>query len=112
MDANTVAALVAVLAALPGIYAIWQNRNKVRADASVLDASTAEKYQEIARKAAERMEAMQKRLDLMDAQLFDMQQQLKLSEARAARFEGWAKRLAGQVTSMGGIPVPLETDPR
>lgn len=114
MDANIIIALIAVMASLvaasPGLVALYQNRNKSKAETTGLSADTAEKFQRLADKAAERVAAMQIRLDAVEDQLQSMEKQLRDSEARAAKFEGWAKRLAGQVTSLGGIPVPLEIE--
>ena len=53
MDANLITALVtltvALIAASPGLVALYQNRNKVRTEAGSLNADTAAKYQKFRR---------------------------------------------------------------
>lgn len=108
MDANTLALIIALIAAAPGVYAVWQQRKKIPLETSGLSADTAAKYQEIARKSAERVDMMQTRLDLLETQVQALELQLRQANERAGRFEDWARRLTHQVRSLGGVPVELE----
>jgi outer membrane murein-binding lipoprotein Lpp len=91
----------------------------IRPQTNSLDSSTAEKYQQIADKASDKIDKLQARLDKTEADMRTMKEKLEAEvyalkiEARSAneraeRFENWAKRLVYQVRSMGGVPVELD----
>jgi hypothetical protein len=88
----------AILVAVVSLYIAWR---KAPLESKNLDAAAAEKYQAIAVNAAERLEALEKQVN-------DLAIKARAAEERAARYENWARRLSGQVVSMGGTPVPLE----
>jgi predicted nuclease with TOPRIM domain len=80
------------------LYIAWR---KAPFESKHLDAQAAEKYQSIAVNAADR-------LDKLEAKVNELTQRAQAAEDRASKFENWAKRLSGQVVSMGGIPVLFE----
>ncbi len=117
MDANTIIAIViAVIAAAPGTIALIIAFRKAKPEISVLDADAAIKYSDLVDRAAKRESEYQSRIDSLnsrvaqvEAQYGELREQVALANKRADKFEDWAKRLAWQVQSLGGVPVPLET---
>jgi hypothetical protein len=90
--------IITILIALSAAVIAWK---KAPLEGHALDAEAAGKYQRIAIDAADRLERLEK-------QVGELEKSLNLANARALKFEDWAKRLSGQVTSMGGVPVPFE----
>lgn len=116
MDADTIIAIViAVIAAAPGTIALIIAFRKAKPEISVLDADAAIKYSDLVDRAAKRESEYQSRIDSLnsrvaqvEAQYGELHEQVALANKRADKFEDWAKRLAFQVQSMGGVPVPFE----
>jgi hypothetical protein len=94
----TITEIFTLLVAGVSLYIAWK---KAPYESKNLDAAAAEKYQSIAVNAAARLDALEK-------QVTELSIRARAAEERAAKFENYAKRLSGQVVSMGGIPVPFE----
>jgi ribosome-associated translation inhibitor RaiA len=106
--------VITFIIAVGGLFLAWRKAplegRKLAGEASAVSADAAAKFQEIAAKAAEREEAMRLRMDELESKMDNLETQLRKANERAAKFEGWAKRLAHQVQSLGGVPVPLELE--
>jgi predicted DNA-binding protein (UPF0251 family) len=82
-----------------------------------LDADAAAKYGELVDRAAKRESEYQTRIDTLNARIVTVEAKqgeleiaVRAANYRAAKFEDWAKRLAFQVQSYGGVPVLLDPE--
>lgn len=123
MTLSEILSIAAMAVTVLGLIGGWF---MIRPQTQQLDSSTAEKYQEIADKAAKTIQEMRKEIDeqqgkyeagkkllmariaTVEGEVIDLKAQLRQANERASRFEDWAKRLVYQVRSMGGIPVDLD----
>lgn len=116
MDANTIVAIIiAIIAAAPGTIALFIAFRKAKPEMTVLDADAAIKYSDLVDRAAKRESEYQSRIDNLvhriaevEARYSELSQEVAMANKRSDKFEDWAKRLAFQVQSMGGVPVPFE----
>ncbi len=106
--------VIGIVIAISGVILAWYKApiegRRLHGETSNFSADAALKYQELASKAAEQIAAMQKRMELLESQVEHMEMQLETAQANATKFQDWAKRLSHQVHSLGGVPVPLETE--
>ena len=119
--------IVGTLISLGMFLILWR---KLRPETAVLQGDALDKYNDALNKSAARELQSQTRWDqreadfqtreaylmgrlsTLEAKYSELDGKLAAALARAERFERYAYRLAGQVTSMGGTPVPLEIEAR
>jgi hypothetical protein len=99
--------ILALVIAISGFVIAWKKapleKIKMSSESRAITADAAEKFQQIANKAADR-------LDALESEMIQVRELLRQSELRAAKFENWAKRLSHQVHSLGYVPVPFEPE--
>jgi hypothetical protein len=112
MQVSDIVTLIVSITALGGVVITWL---KLKPEGVVMDADAASKYGELVDRAAKRENEYQNRIDVLQARILsveakfgELQIEVRAANYRAERFEGWAKRLAFQVQSLGGVPVPID----
>jgi uncharacterized protein HemX len=109
MSAESIIAtiLAALIAASPGLYALYIQRDNNRANA-------AQTYQAIADKAATRQDAMEKEIDDLRKSIFLLQKRLDRRDRIISDWQVGISRLLAQFKSHNIVPVwtpaPIELD--
>lgn len=104
--------IIAIIAASPGIIALWTQRRKQAAEVRSIESEITLRYQNMLTDAQERLSALEKGR-AADREEFDLkikvlQAEVKTQTHRADRFERWAKRLAQQLHDANIIPVSMD----
>lgn len=107
MDWGTVAALIAAIAALIGVYITYR---KLKPEKRVLDADAAQKYQEMLIKSAQREQELMTRVEALENKMEKLEQELRETKKALEDWKNYADRLAHQIRSRGLIPVPFSLD--
>jgi hypothetical protein len=90
--------IVMLIVAIPGFVAL-KNQQKLG------DASVAEKYQEIAEKAAVTVKRLQAQVETLEKSVDVLQIKYSNLKVEADNLETWALKLCGQVTMLGAVPI-------
>lgn len=85
------AIVIAIIAATPGLYAIFAQRGKDRAD-------VAEKYEQMAGRAVEQIDQLKKRVD-------DLEKQVEELQRTERTYRGGIDLLISQIESRGMTPI-------
>lgn len=114
MDIGNLVSLIVSVSALVTVIIAWR---KLPRENQNMDGSAAAKYADLVDRAAKResdymdkIDKLEKRIEHLEACQSELEEKVKLTEKNAAKFENWAKRLAHQVESLNGTPVPLEIE--
>jgi flagellar motility protein MotE (MotC chaperone) len=105
MTVSEIISMIAVAVSIGTLTIAWR---KLKPQLRQVSSDTASKFQEIADRAAEKIQRMQEQVDQCENKIDALESQLRSANERSARFENWAKRLAAQVVSLGAIPVELD----
>jgi hypothetical protein len=108
--------LIVALGSLSLSIIAWK---KFKPETRVIDGSAMKNFTELLDRATKRekeyqdeQDALNKRITQLELKTVELAEQVKAANLRAAKFEDWANRLAHQVISLRGIPVPLEVAPQ
>lgn len=105
---------IAVLAALPGLGALYNQQKKTRSEIGYTEANTSEKFEKIARDAAESILEKSDRIRALEHTQETMQDEIDLLKRENIRLAGERLRLENRVQKLENIlrahdiPVPLD----
>jgi septal ring factor EnvC (AmiA/AmiB activator) len=117
MDASVwIPVIVACVVAAPGVWGAWRQWQADKADLrrkqqrdpgelQQLDADTAQRWQEIADKSAQRIQALEERVDGLNSQIGALQQDLDKARRQEQEWRNGIERLIAQLVSHGLAPV-------
>ena len=108
--ADTLQTMGVIVALVASIITVYLNLKRAPVDRRVLDIDASVSASTALKSYSD--EVIKLRSELVDVRkcMMELEVQVRHAEQRAERFEGWAKRLHGQVISMGGVPVALEIE--
>lgn len=89
---------LAVIAAIPGLLAIYSQRGKDKAD-------VAEKYEAMAARAAEQIEKLKQRIDALEKQIDTLEAEVSSQEKTINEWQSGIKLLINQLVANGHQPV-------
>ena len=94
-------ALAAILAVIPGLMALWQNRKKSERDVARTDAETENIHADIADKYAKREVELLKRLEILERNQVDYRVRIEKIERKVAEWQAYAERLESLIIELG-----------
>lgn len=98
---DLIVAVAAMLAALPGLIALWQNKEQKKADKEKTGAEAENIHAEVADKWAKQVDALLARITKIETELAQVKSDL-------GDWQDWAQRLVNQVKALGHKPVPFK----
>lgn len=104
MGLELISNLAAIVLALVAVYVAWRKTPAERRD---IEGSAADKFEQIAGRAALRIDTLEKRVDELERQLKDAKSRIGELEGENGDLRDWAERLVHQVRSLGQEPVKL-----
>lgn len=97
--------VVAVVMALPGVWAARQQARRDQEAMQQMDADTTGRWQQIADRSAERIQALEARMEEQATQLAALRGELAAARAQEEEWRKGIERLVAQLVSHGYEPV-------
>jgi hypothetical protein len=105
---QTLSDWVTLIGMLLGFGGWYIEYRKAKKNGVNVDADTMTTYAALVDRAAKKEKEYQAIVDTFEGRIAGLETKVTEANTRADRFENWAKRLAGQVSMLGGTPVGLE----
>lgn len=109
---DLIVAVAAMLAALPGLIALWQNKEQKKADKEKTSAETEKTSAETESIHAEVADKWAGQVAMLLARVVAIETELRQVKTDLDEWKDWANRLVHQVKAFGHEPVPFKIKPK